>query len=109
MDHNNPHDHFLICHQSQHQKVNRIKELKKIMQRWCTPSSLCNHIIIKFKACYKMVLIDSEFDQLSLLSDSNSRELDELLTSQHSIGWNHFICGILSKIQTIHNKILQDQ
>ena len=98
MDHNTPHDHFLICHQSQHQKVNRIKELKKIMQRWCTPSSLCNYIIIKLKDYYKMEIYESEFDQLSLVFDYNLRELDELLTSQHSIGWNYFIRGRLSNL-----------
>ena len=85
MDHNT-HDHFLICYQSQNQNVNRIKELKYILQRWCTPSSLCNYIIIKLKDYYKMEIYESEFDQLSLVFDYNSRELDELLTSQHSIG-----------------------
>ena len=86
MDHNTPHDHFLICNQSQNQKVTRIKELnKKILQRWYTSPSLCNHIIIKIKDYYKMVIHDSEFDNIPLVSDYNSRESDELLTSQYSI------------------------
>ena len=44
---------------------------------------------------------DNEFVQLSLVSDSNSRELGELLTSQYSIGWNCFIRGRLSKLSKL--------
>jgi len=98
MDHNTPHDRLLICHQSQNQKINRIKELKNNMKRWYTPPSLCNHIIIKIKDYYKMEIHDSEFKQIPLVSDHNSRKLDELLTSQNSIGRNHFIWGRLSKL-----------
>ena len=49
-----------------------------------------------------MELNDNEFVQLSLVSDSNSRELGELLTSQYSIGWNCFIRGRLSKLYKLY-------
>ena len=67
------------------------------MQKWYTHPSLCNDIIIKIKDYYKIEIHDSGFKQISLVSDYNSSELDELLISQNSIGWNHFIRGRLSK------------
>ena len=68
------------------------------MQRWYTHPSIFNHIIIKIKDYYKIEIHDSKFKQIPLVSDYNSSKLDELLTSQNSIGWNQFIRGRLSKL-----------
>ena len=45
-----------------------------------------------------MEIRDSKFKQILLVSDFNSRELDEILTSQNSIGWDHLIRGRLLKL-----------